>query len=198
MIQIMIIVLQFYTYPDQKRTFTSHYYHQITDDIVCESVVELPHLVVMKLVEGRLFEPSVLKSNWMLRKKKLLGGTWCDSAIDDLTSNVCGCGSSAQHLVGRRCNWFLAARPEALRPRVPGHQHLPTDHFLHCCKYLQVHALRLNSAFAGLNEILEWLNASAASSKDGCVCVCWSTSVSLSRAGREGETPLCRVVSFDD
>lgn len=75
MIQIMIIVLQFYTYPDQKRTFTSHYYHQITDDIVCESVVELPHLVVMKLVEGRLFEPSVLKSNWMLRKKKLLGGT---------------------------------------------------------------------------------------------------------------------------
>lgn len=36
---------------------------------VCESVVELPHLVVMKLVvEGRLFEPSVLKSNWMLRK----------------------------------------------------------------------------------------------------------------------------------
>ncbi len=29
---------------------------------------------------------------------------------DDLTSNVCGCRSLAQHLVGRRCNWFLAVR----------------------------------------------------------------------------------------
>ena len=65
--------------------------------------------------------------------------------------------------------------PEALRPRVSGHQHLPTDHFLHCFASTSKKALRLNSAFAGLNERLEvWnrLNASAASSKDGCVCVC--------------------------
>ena len=45
--------------------------------------------------------------------------------------------------------------PEALRPRVPGHQHLPTDSFSALFASTSKNALRLNSAFAGLNEILE-------------------------------------------
>ena len=56
---------------------------------------------------------------------------------DDLTSNVCGCGSSAQHLVGRRCNWFLAAHRKHYVHGSLGINICPRIHFLHCCKYLQ-------------------------------------------------------------